>query len=85
MTDPSRPEGSPPDSPEPIATPDPSSLPEAGTSTEAEGARPARPFGLRTFTIEGRRAPALFVVGWLATFVGGGIAGLTLLGIQVAE
>jgi membrane protease YdiL (CAAX protease family) len=81
LTDPSRPEGSPPDSPEPIATPDLPSLPEAGTPAEATGARPARPFGLGTFTIEGRRAPALFVVGWLATFVGGGIAGLTLLGI----
>lgn len=40
-----------------------------------------RTFGLATFTIEGRRAPALFVVGWLATFVGGGLALLTLLGI----
>lgn len=41
----------------------------------------ARVFGLTTFTIEGRRAPALFVVGWIATFVGGGFAALTLLGI----
>jgi membrane protease YdiL (CAAX protease family) len=40
-----------------------------------------RVFGLTTFTIEGRRAPALFVVGWIATFVGGGFASLTLLGI----
>ena len=40
-----------------------------------------RAFGLSTFTIEGRRAPALFVVGWLATFVGGGLAVLTLIGI----
>jgi membrane protease YdiL (CAAX protease family) len=40
-----------------------------------------RVFGLTTFTIEGRRAPALFVVGWLATFVGGGLAALTLFGI----
>ena len=30
---------------------------------------PARP-GARTFTIEGRAAPGLFVVGWLATLVG---------------
>jgi len=41
----------------------------------------SRVFGLTTFTIEGRRAPALFVVGWIATFVGGGFASLTLLGI----
>ncbi|HUG28969.1 MAG TPA: type II CAAX endopeptidase family protein [Candidatus Limnocylindria bacterium] len=81
MTDPSRPGGSPPDSPDPTAIPDPTATPEAGTSAEAAGTRPARPFGLSTFTIEGRRAPALFVVGWLATFVGGGIAGVTLLGI----
>jgi membrane protease YdiL (CAAX protease family) len=37
------------------------------------GTPPARP-GLSTFTIEGRAAPALFVVGWLATILGGGIA-----------
>ena len=81
MTDPSRPEGSPPDSPELIATPDLPSLSEFGTPTEAEGPGPGRPFAPSTVTIEGRRAPALFVVGWLATFVGGGIAGLTLMGI----
>ncbi|HEU4673766.1 MAG TPA: type II CAAX endopeptidase family protein [Candidatus Limnocylindrales bacterium] len=33
---------------------------------------PARP-GTRTFTIEGRRAPGLFVVGWIATLVGLGV------------
>ncbi len=32
----------------------------------------ARP-GLSTFTIEGRAAPGLFVVGWLASILGGGI------------
>lgn len=32
---------------------------------------PARP-GTTTFTIEGRAAPALFVVGWLATLMGSG-------------
>lgn len=42
---------------------------------------PQRAFGLTTFTIEGRRAPALFVVGWLATLIGGGFATLTLIGI----
>jgi uncharacterized protein len=34
--------------------------------------RDTRP-GLRTFTIEGRAAPGLFVVGWIATLVGLGI------------
>ena len=38
----------------------------------AEGEPPARP-GTRTFTIEGRAAPALFVLGWLATLAGGGL------------
>ena len=80
MTDPSRPEGSAADSSEPIAN-HLSTVLESGPPAEAEAAQPARPFGLSTFTIEGRQAPALFVVGWLATFVGGGIAGLTLLGI----
>ncbi|HEY8239225.1 MAG TPA: CPBP family glutamic-type intramembrane protease [Candidatus Limnocylindrales bacterium] len=42
---------------------------------------PPRSFGLTTFTIEGRQAPALFVVGWLAALIGLGFAGLTLLGI----
>jgi CAAX protease family protein len=35
-------------------------------------AAPTRP-GLSTFTIEGRAAPALFVVGWLASILGLGI------------
>jgi membrane protease YdiL (CAAX protease family) len=35
-------------------------------------AAPARP-GLTTFTIEGRAAPGLFVVGWLGTLLGLGI------------
>ena len=77
MTDPSPPEGPPSDSPHtsPIASTggrDAPSTPEAAASP---------PIGLSTFTIEGRRAPALFVVGWLATFIGGGIAALTILGI----
>jgi membrane protease YdiL (CAAX protease family) len=39
---------------------------------------PSRP-GLTTFTIEGRSAPALFVVGWLASILG---AGMLLIGYQ---
>ena len=39
---------------------------------------PARP-GAGTFTIEGRAAPALFVVGWLATLVGLVAIGVALL------
>jgi membrane protease YdiL (CAAX protease family) len=40
--------------------------------------RPARP-GAGTFTIEGRAAPALFVVGWLATLLGIGAIFVALL------
>jgi membrane protease YdiL (CAAX protease family) len=38
----------------------------------------ARP-GAGTFTIEGRQAPALFVIGWLATLIGGGTIAVALL------
>jgi membrane protease YdiL (CAAX protease family) len=72
LTDPSRPDGEGSSEPvAPLQSEDPSSI----------GAPAARHFGLTTFTIEGRRAPALFVVGWLATAIGLGVAGLTLLGI----
>lgn len=37
------------------------------------------PFGLFRFTIEGRRAPALFVGGWLGTMVGSGLVAIGLL------
>jgi membrane protease YdiL (CAAX protease family) len=37
---------------------------------ESEAAPTHRYIGLTTFTIEGRHAPAIFVVGWLATLVG---------------
>lgn len=40
-----------------------------------------RYLGLTTFSIEGRRAPALFVVGWLATLVGGGVLAIWTQGI----
>jgi membrane protease YdiL (CAAX protease family) len=42
---------------------------DPGTADPRSTARP----GLSTFTIEGRRAPALFVIGWLASILGGGI------------
>jgi hypothetical protein len=53
--------------------------PEPVPADDAPGA--ARPISLTTFTIEGRRAPALFVVGWLGTLVGGGLAVIALLGV----
>jgi membrane protease YdiL (CAAX protease family) len=42
---------------------------------------PARP-GLSTFTIEGRAAPGLFVVGWLASLAG---VGLCLIGVLASN
>jgi membrane protease YdiL (CAAX protease family) len=42
---------------------------------EAAGGRP----GATVFTIEGRSAPALFVVGWLATLLGLGLVGVAVL------
>ncbi len=50
--------------------PDPSSpVPSSGATRPGAG----------TFTIEGRRAPALFVVGWLASLVGLGTIVIALL------
>jgi len=49
------------------------------------GKAPARP-GASTFTIEGRQAPALFVVGWLATIVGlGAVLVAVLAGASAAS
>jgi membrane protease YdiL (CAAX protease family) len=52
------------------------------SSEETRGQDPRDPAprpGLRTFTIEGRAAPGLFVVGWIATILGTAltVAGLT--------
>jgi membrane protease YdiL (CAAX protease family) len=66
LTQPSSPEERAP-SPEPAPADD---LPAA-----------TRPPSLTTFTIEGRHAPALFVVGWLGTLVGAGLAVIGLLGV----
>jgi membrane protease YdiL (CAAX protease family) len=45
----------------------------------AETAVPPSRRGASTFTIEGRSAPALFVIGWLATLVGFGMIAVALL------
>ena len=54
-----------------------SSEPPPGPWPDSADAPPSRPAGARpgvsTFTIEGRSAPALFVVGWLATLIGLGM------------
>jgi membrane protease YdiL (CAAX protease family) len=53
------------------ADPPPPPAPPAPTPPE---------FGLTTFTIDGRQAPALFVVGWLATVIGVGLTVVVALG-----
>jgi membrane protease YdiL (CAAX protease family) len=62
--------------PEDPATGLPTTPEDPGTEVAAPGATepatPARP-GLSTFTIEGRAAPGLFVVGWLASISGFGL------------
>jgi membrane protease YdiL (CAAX protease family) len=58
----------------------PAGPPEPAVPGEPPGEQP-RAFGLTTFSIAGRRAPALFVVGWLATLVGGSLAALPILGV----
>ena len=59
--------------------PDPgSSDPIDHSEPPDDRAVPARP-GAGTFTIEGRSAPGLFVVGWLATLVGLGAVVVALL------
>ena len=52
--------------PPPDSSPQPGSVPRPDTAPAPPG-----PLGSATFTIEGRAAPALFVVAWLATLVGG--------------
>lgn len=51
-----------------------STEPTGPTVESTEGAEaPRRPPGASVFTIEGRAAPGLYVVGWLATIMGLGI------------
>lgn len=49
-----------------------------GSTTTDRPPAPVRP-GASTFTIEGRQAPALFVVGWLATLLGLGAVFVAVL------
>lgn len=58
--------------------------PASGPSPEERALEPGTPpretFGLTTFALEGRRAPALFVVGWLGTIAGVALVTMTVLG-----
>ena len=42
------------------------------------GPTPSRP-GLHTFSLEGRRAPGLYLAGWLATALGGPLLGVAIV------
>ena len=61
-----------------MTTPASGSESDAPTDPPAADPAGARP-GASVFTIEGRSAPALFVVGWLATLLGLGIIGVAIL------
>jgi len=54
--------------------------PSEGPPEPAPDDRPRR-LGLTTFTIVGRQAPALFVVGWLASLLGVGFIGIVAFGV----
>lgn len=52
--------------------------PDEGPTARAAGPPLPAP-GIATFTIEGRSAPALFIIGWLATLLGGGFVAVGVL------
>lgn len=81
MTGPPTPEGRAP-SEDPSAEPPPPAEPAPDAITPAPLRRPR---GLTEFTIEGRSAPALFVVGWIAVIVTVGLASLALFGGATAS
>jgi membrane protease YdiL (CAAX protease family) len=74
-----------------LSSPVPPSDPGQGGAEDAPPIEPAPPasslptppaparLGASTFTIEGRSAPALFVIGWLATLVGFGLIAVGLM------
>jgi len=84
-------DGTPPDRARPVPsdpsaiapplTPSPSSPSEPPQPADGRAAPPGVPGrpGTGTFTIEGRAAPGLFVVGWLGTIVGLGLIAIAIL------
>jgi membrane protease YdiL (CAAX protease family) len=61
-----------------LTTPATGSESDAPTDPPAADPAGARP-GSSIFTIEGRSAPALFVIGWLATLLGFGVIAVAIL------
>jgi membrane protease YdiL (CAAX protease family) len=51
----------------------PEGAPDTDPTSPPPPSDPSPRIGTGTFTIEGRAAPALFVIGWLATLAGGGL------------
>src|SRR4051812_15697041 len=58
--------------------PDDPASPEPHPEPAVDAVSPSRP-GTSTFTIEGRAAPGLFVLGWLASIAG---LGIVIVGFQ---
>jgi membrane protease YdiL (CAAX protease family) len=75
LTDTSPPDERPGDAPAPAATDD------IGPAADAQPGPEPRRLGLTTFTIVGRQAPGLFVVGWLGSLIGAGFLGIVAFGI----
>jgi membrane protease YdiL (CAAX protease family) len=65
-----------------LTEPSSTGLPPEDHAPDAEAKPPPRsaPIGLTTFALEGRRAPALFVVGWIGALVGVVLIAMTTLG-----
>jgi membrane protease YdiL (CAAX protease family) len=61
-----------------LIPPDGEPAPASATPAADSPPPPAGPLGTGIFTIEGRAAPALFVLGWLGTLVGGGVLFVSL-------
>ena len=70
-------------SPGSVPTPDPGAVVAAPDLTTVpvvpEASSPPTRLGASTFTIEGRSAPALFVIGWLGTLLGFGMIAIALM------
>lgn len=87
MTDLSRPDGpaQPDDTDDPRAEPAGPAHPADPADPAAAAPRapdaPTSAIGLTAFSLEGRHAPALFVVGWLATLLGVGFVTIRMLGV----
>lgn len=58
----------------------PSAAPDGAPEAASAEAQPAPYLGLTTFKLDGRHAPALFVVGWVLSFIGVAIAALAAFG-----